>query len=304
MTTLPVKDLTDVPSSTAVNFPHFADGGGWFTQLVLTNPGDSTITGSVQFLDPQGMPALLKIPGQAGSTFTYSIPPRSSRTWQTAGDADPIATGSVLATPDTGTAAPVGVSIFSFRINGVTVTEAGVPASPASTAFRVYAETQGSFPDIGSIQSGFAIVNPTSSTVGITLELDQLDGTSMGLTGSFAIPPGSQKALLLNQLPGLAAGPTSFQGELRLKTTGGSVSVVGLRLRINERGETLITTTPATDDSAPVPGIPLLFPHVVDSGGFTTQFILFGDTPFPTVSPFGLIELYDANGGPLTIGLQ
>ena len=44
--------------------------------------------------------------------------------------------------------------------------------------------------------------------------------------------------------------------------------------------------------------------NVVDSGGFTTQFILYGDTPFPTVSPFGLLELYDANGGPLIIELQ
>jgi hypothetical protein len=304
MTTLPVKDLADAPSSAAVVFPHYADGLGWLTQLVLTNPEDSTITGSVQFLDPQGMPAALKISGQTDSSFPYSIPPKSSRTWQTSGEADPIATGSIVVTPATGAAAPVGVSIFSFRINGVTVTEAGVPASSASTAFRVYAETQGSFPDIGSIQSGFAIANPSSSTVGVTVELDQLDGTSLGLTGSFAIPPGSQKALLLNQLPGFTSVPASFQGELRLKTTSGSVSIIGLRLRVNERGETLITTTPATDDSTPYPGVPLLFSHVVDSGGFTTQFILYGDTPFPTVSPFGLLELYDAKGGPLIVGLQ
>src|SRR5262249_51853073 len=81
MTTLRVKDLAEAPSSAAVVFPHYADGGGWLTQLVLTNPGDSTITGSVQFLDPQGTPAVLKISNQTDSSFTYSIPPRSSRTW-------------------------------------------------------------------------------------------------------------------------------------------------------------------------------------------------------------------------------
>jgi hypothetical protein len=300
MTTLPVSDLAAPASSAAVSFPHYADGSGWFTQVILTNPGDTTITGSVKFLSPQGTPAAVSITGQSGSTFTYSIPPRSSRTWHTAGDADPIATGSILVTPENG-AAPVGVSIFSFRANGVTVTEAGVPASPALSVLRVYAEIQGSFPDFGSIQSGFAIANPSSSTVGVTAELDHLDGTAAGFTSSFVIPPGSQTALFLDQLPGLASIPTPFQGALRLKTSGGSIAIIGLRLRVNERGETLITTTPATDESTPVPGIPLLFPHIVDSGGFTTQFLLYSDG---SSNAAGLLELYDANGGPLVIGLR
>jgi len=73
------------------------------------------------------------------------------------------------------------------------------------------------------------------------------------------------------------------------------------RIRVNERGEILMTTTPATDESTPVPGVPRLFPHIVDSGGFTTQFLLFSDG---SSLPFGMLELYDANGGPLGIGLQ
>jgi len=32
--------------------PQFADGGGWTTQVVLTNPFDFTITQMVQFFGP------------------------------------------------------------------------------------------------------------------------------------------------------------------------------------------------------------------------------------------------------------
>ena len=39
--------------------------------------------------------------------------------------------------------APDALAIFSFRNNGVTVSEAGVSAFPAGTAFRMYAEVSG-----------------------------------------------------------------------------------------------------------------------------------------------------------------
>ena len=55
MTTLPVAPLVGPPSpfSTTpmgtVYFPHFADGGGWATQVILVNPTDRTIAGTVGF---------------------------------------------------------------------------------------------------------------------------------------------------------------------------------------------------------------------------------------------------------------
>ena len=49
MTTLPVASLASTTSDT-VYFPHFADGNGWVTQVVLVNPTDRTITGTVGFL--------------------------------------------------------------------------------------------------------------------------------------------------------------------------------------------------------------------------------------------------------------
>jgi hypothetical protein len=53
------------------------------------------------------------------------------------------------------------------------------------------------------------------------------------------------------------------------------VAVVSLRTRYNERGEFLITTTPATNEGSPSSSAELVFPHIVDGGGYATQFALF-----------------------------
>ena len=159
MTTLPVIDL---PTSDPIIFPQFADGGGWTTQLSLINPGDTILTGTVRFLSPQGAPATLTVNGQTGTSVAYSIPARTSQRWQTAGTTDSIAVGSIRVIPANSSPAPSGVATFSFRNNGITVTEAGVPSSPAASTFRLYAETLGEPPGLGSIQTGFAVANVSS----------------------------------------------------------------------------------------------------------------------------------------------
>jgi len=73
-------------------------------------------------------------------------------------------------------------------------------------------------------------------------------------------------------VPGLQALPRQFQGVLRLSTASAALSVLGLRGRYNERGNFLITTTPPVAETAPAAVGEVVFPHLVDSGGYTTQF--------------------------------
>ena len=49
MTTLPVAPLASTSTDT-VYFPHFTDGKGWVTQVILVNPTDETIAGTIQFV--------------------------------------------------------------------------------------------------------------------------------------------------------------------------------------------------------------------------------------------------------------
>ena len=119
MTTLPVAPLSST-SSDAVYFPHFADGNGWATQIVLVNPTDRTIAGTVAFLGPgsdtaAASPVVLTLEdGRTGSSFEYSIPPNGSYRIITSNPTGGVSVGSVRAIPDDGHRAPSGLVIFSF----------------------------------------------------------------------------------------------------------------------------------------------------------------------------------------------
>jgi hypothetical protein len=95
------------------------------------------------------------IAGQTTSAFSYSIPARSSRALRTAGLGTAIQVGSVRMIPSGTSRTPSGLGIFNFQ----NVSEAGVPALRTSSAFRIYAETAGSFGAIGSMQTGVAITS-------------------------------------------------------------------------------------------------------------------------------------------------
>ena len=302
MTTLPVADL-GATSTGPVFFAYFADGGGWTTQLVLVNPLDVTIGGTVEFFEPDGDPGSLMVEGEIGGNFPYSIPARSSQRLRTSGTGSVVQAGAIRISPSQGDVAPSGLAVFSFKTDGITVSESGVPALPTGSAFRMYAEASGSFGDVGSIQTGVAIANPDSAPATVMFELTQLDGTSTGLTGMATVPGQGQVALFLNQVEGFESLALPFEGVLRISTGSSSgLSVVGLRGRYNERGDFLIATTPPVDESAASTTAEFLFPQLADSGGYTTQFILFSGLPGQVSS--GIVRFFNANGQALDLALQ
>ena len=175
LTTLPVSSLSAPVEETAV-FPQLADGGGWSTQIVLVNPTDDVMSGTIQFLG-QGDPATpaepleLTVNGQTSSTFTYTIAPRSSWVGKTAGTSAAIRVGSAHVTPSPPYGVPSGVAIFSFRRSGIVVTESGVPAMSAGSTFRLFVESSGNFnaEEEGSLQTGLAIANLSENPSVVTL---------------------------------------------------------------------------------------------------------------------------------------
>jgi hypothetical protein len=172
--------------------------------------------------------------------------------------------------------------IFSFVNGGVTVTEAGISSGAAGTAFRLYTETS------SSIRTGIAMANPAASAAAVTLELYQLDGSFTGLRSTLSIPANGQVALFLNQIPEFGSLPADFRGVLRLASST-AILLNGLRGRYNERNDFLITTLPPVNEAAAASSS-LFFPHIVDSGGYTTQFILIGG------QAAGTLELFSQSG--------
>jgi len=288
ITTLPVADLTVTADTEPILFPHFADGGGWTTQILLVNTTESTLAGSVQF---SGL-----------SSTNYSIPPGSSSKVATTGAPLGVLTGSVRVQPDSGSRAPVGVAVFSFKNGGVTVSEAGVPSFRPASVFRLYVESSGAAGQVGSIQSGIALANPSATSTLVTFELTTATGVSTGLTGSVVLPGNGQAAMFLSQIPGFAGLPNPLQGLLRVSAASGPIAVVGLRGRYNERRDFLITTTPPASESIPLNLVEQFFPHFADGGGYTTQFILFNGSIDQASS--GLIRFYSQSGQSVSLGVR
>jgi hypothetical protein len=290
ITTLPVTDLSTTPLSGTVTIPHFAAGGGWTTQVVLVNSGNAALSGNIQFFASDGT---------ALSTVPYTVAQRSSFQYQTSLAGSTVQTGSVRVVPAAGGAAPVALTIFSFKNNGVTVTQSGVPAI-SGPGLRTYVEASGHFTAVGSIQSGIAIANPSASPVSVTLNLTDLSGAALATT-TFTLGANSQIAQFLNQLFASANLPQSVQGMLEIKTSGPGVAAAGLRGRYNERSDFLITTTPMLDESVAISGAQY-FPHFADGGGYTTQFVLFSGTAGQTAS--GSLVFFAQDGTSLAISLH
>ena len=121
------------------------------------------------------------------------------------------------------------------------------------------------------------------------------------MTTTLPVPVSGQIAKFLAEIfPTL---PQPFQGVLRISSAT-SISVVGLRGRYNERAQPdfLITTTPPTVESGAASSAELLFPHLVNGGGYTTQFILFSGTAGQTTS--GTLRFSKQDGSALNLSLK
>ena len=297
-TTLPVTPLLPPPSpfsrtsTDPLVFPHFSNGQGWGAQVILVNPTRQPIAGTLEFLGPDAAPLRVTLDdGRMGASFPYSIAAHSAWRVVTANSADQTVSGSVRATPASvlpPVAAPSGLLVYSFTDGGKTVSQVGVLALPSSTAFRVPIAAAGQPGQPGSIRTGLAVVNTADAESTVSLEITRPDGSLLLPPASLALPPGGQTARLLDQVFNL---PEDFSsGLLRVSASNGEVSVVALRFRVNQRGELKTTTIWPRNENAPATSEDRYFAHLADSGGWTTELILFsgalGETGPGTLSLF------------------
>lgn len=288
-TALPVGPVLPLPSpfsatsTDPVLFPHFAAGGGWSTEVTLVNPTRVPIEGTLEFRGPDATPlAVTLADGRTGSSFPYAIAAHSAQRFITANPAGGTASGSVWATPGNHTAAPSGVLVFSFAAGGKTVSLTGVPAMRASTAFRVPIAAAGMPGRPGSNRTGLAIANATAEETRVVLEITRPDGSLVPPLGSLTLPPGGQTARMLDEIVDLPENFTS--GLLRVSASDGEVAVVVLRIRINARGELKASALWPQNETAPATFRDRFFAHLADTGGWTTELILYSGTAGETAS--------------------
>ncbi len=206
-------------------------------------------------------------------------------------------------------AAPYGTAVFGYSRNDIVVSEAGVPASSPTTAARIFVDYRTGAAIPGSagkldIFTGFAAANMGSGTATITYTLRDLGGQVVA-SGTGSLAKGAHISRYVNQLADILPGfsippsfPTStYFGSLELSSSQ-PLSVVALRLTTNQRGDTLLTSTPVADLTAQLKSAPIYFPQLADGGGYATTVVLLNTS---NAAQSGTLNTYAGDGSPLAV---
>ncbi len=290
ITTTPMADLTRSLSSDPAYFPRFLDGGGYTTSLALMNTSGSTESGSFQVLDKDGNPlSITQAGGMSTSTFSYSIPPGGAYRFQTDGSSDAIKAGWVMLTPSAGNT-PVGMGVFSYNPADILVSESGIETVIPTRHARIYVDFSNGH------DTGLAIANATNAGATITLTAYQKDGFTIAGTSKGPLSL-SARGYEAHFAGGFIDGlPPDFTGVLEISSETPFAALI-LRTLTNERDDFLMTTFPVADMETESPS-PIVFPQVVDGGGYVTQFIFIN----PAAPSTATLSFRDEAGAPLLIG--
>jgi hypothetical protein len=202
--------------------------------------------------------------------------------------------------------APYGTAVFGLTQNGILVSEAGVPASPPTKQARIFIDYRpgdGTSDSAISINTGFAIANTGTVVANLTFRLRGAPGMDATPIAHGTLAPGAHTARFIDQLQQIApdfAMPTGFNGFGTLEIASDQpVSIVALRMTINQRAEALLTTVPAADLSKWFHLKPIYFPQFADGGGYNTLVALMNTSSGVEA---GRIVFTDDNGAPLPVG--
>jgi hypothetical protein len=287
ITTTPIADLTDSLSYSPIYFPQFADGGGYTTSVILLNTSGNTETGVMEIRDDLGSSlSVSMVGGQTGSSFSYSIPAGGVIRFQTDGSPAQARAGWARLTPDAGTSTPIGSGVFSYNPDSYMLSESGIPSAVPTTHARIYVDLSGSH------NTGLAIADASGAGASITVNAFSMDGfTPIGPgQGPIQLASNGYKAQFADAfVTGLPAG---FTGVLDISSET-PFAALTLRSLNNERREFLMTTFPVADTNQ-IPSLPIMFPHIVDGGGYTTEFILISSGEAASTT----LRLYDESGSP------
>jgi hypothetical protein len=238
------------------------------------------------------------------SSANLSLSAGGAAATSTLGPNGGLIAGYVAGTVASGSA-PYGTAVFSYTQNGVVVSEVGVPASPPTPSARFFVDTRtnvrtGSGSATISVYTGFAAVNANATAANLTLRLRDGNGAPLA-QGVLRLAPSEHIAKFLDQLTPDFVLPAGFAengfGALEI-TSDQPVSILALRLTINERGDLLLTSTPIADLSRPAPTGTFSFPQITDGGGYRTTLIFMNTS---AITETGAVRFYGNNGAALPV---
>jgi len=217
LTPAQILQLAEDGATAAVILSQFAVGGGWSSSVYFSNLIGASISFTVNFRDDHGNP-LTVVPG--GATQTINLGPFAS---------------AVIEAPNVGdlqqgyayTFLPpfvIGYGVFRQSIPGSSDQEAVVPFAPNNTGNLSLVSD-----DLTSL-TAVAMVNLSVNTSTVTITVSDVNGNIIATSAPIVLPPGNKLENVLKAFPGLA-GIAGNRGKASFLSTGGPVSVLGLRFR-------------------------------------------------------------------------
>ena len=217
LATLPLAPLN--AGTSTLSFPHFADGSGVISSIVLVNPSASkALQGTALLRDKTGASWTLILNGISYSgSVPFDIPPLGMQRLVSSGSGAVIV-GSVQVTAD----GPIAGTAFFQASSGV----AGVGSSDKATRIMFPVDT---FAD-GGVSTGIAIMNPNSAAVTVTYGLRRQDGLVVpNGQRSISIPGRGQLAQFVEEIfAGKGIDFSNFKGGCEIVATG-QVAAIALR---------------------------------------------------------------------------
>ncbi len=294
------------------------DGDGRLEIAWINMSGDLFLwdTATAARIESTDWPMYQHDPGRSGAAphlahKTLAISAGGAGTAGTFGSIGPVQAGYAAASVDSGTT-PYGTAVFSVMQDNVVISEAAVPASFPTRAAAVFIEYRtgvAGMPgrtDAGSLDvyTGVALVNRGLVPARVTYTLRNQAGAVVA-AGHGSLGAGAQFARFIDQLKEVAPDfnmPVDFPRAIQFGSlevaSDQLLSVLALRLTVNQRRETLLTSTPVADLSKPSAALRLYFPQLVDGGGYLTTLFLLNTSG---TEETGRFELYDDNGATLPV---
>jgi hypothetical protein len=255
-------------------FPYVTDSTGYTTQFVLINPpGSQSASGILHYFAADGSALAI----------------------------DVLKLGSIRIVPFAGFNTPHAFVVLNHRDAGVLTSIVGVEGQIPSNSLRMYGEAQGDFASgaVGAIQSSIALANPSDAPSNVVIQMRSLDGTLLRQSPVLQVPPNNQVALFLNQIPGFETLAAPFEGVLSITSREGITATAFISVE-NEQGDTLFTTTGPLSEDAGMQQV--IFPHIAEGGGYTTQFVVIGG--MSGQGSAGVLRFFTEQGTPLNLTLS
>lgn len=235
---------TTQPSGDIAILPQIADGGGFLTEFIITNPTGAPITCRLTFWGDDGSPLLLSLNGGPPlPTDVVMVPGHATEFLSTPGQGAGV----------TGWGVAENVSqldvIATFRLSrqGSPESEATVEATPATAGFAM------AFDETTGFDTGFALANvSTTDTVIENLYFYDTTGALIVADSSHTLGPHQHESFMFSSR--YSAQLTGKRGTVRVyygvedNPANGTVGLTGLGLRVNPGGTFTSLATKTTDE--------------------------------------------------------